>query len=311
MAKLKIQHTYTSPGYSDGSTRHVDKYVNPTLLDGNGIYNAGGDNEGGVGGFTGQAAPSILTRVKVRSASATTGSIIAQKGAHKFQISDENTIQDESIVAGQEYRISSVSGTNWTQFGAGPNANTNDVFTAKIAGASAVVNNGTVQNVGTCTLVNLFTPTAANTMSVFCTVAEINDPTTANIGTGTISGYTNRTAAYLTWTSGTGSLFKVGQTVNFINTNLTGTFTVGAVNSATNLTIVTSGSAQTISSNVADSSTVTFLASKISNKYVWDFLNGGTPESSTTGGFTGANNPNRFRYWFSSPTGTFVKVESA
>jgi hypothetical protein len=310
MAKLKIQHTRTGgAGYEAGATIVVDSYANNQKLDSAGTASSSGNYEGGVGGFTTQTIPTIQPTVKVRGETATSGSILAQKGAHKFLVSDENTVQDESIVAGQEYRISSVSGTDWSQFGAGSNANTNDIFTATINGSAATVDDGTVQNVSTCTLVNLTTPTDANTMSILCTAATFTDGTIANIGAGTISGYTNRTAAYLTWTTGAGSLFKVGQTVNFTNSNVSGSFTVGEINTTTNLTIVTSTD-QTFASN-ASAGTVTFLASKISNKYVWDFLSDGEPHSSSGGGFTGANNPNRYRYWFSSPSDVFVQVANA
>ena len=303
MAKLKITKTYTNP---DSTTQMVDRYTMPTQI-------PAGTYVGGTGGFTSQTGRQIQPTVKVRSATATTGSIITQKGAHKFQVSDENTVQDESIVAGQEYRISSVSGTNWTQFGAGPNANTNDIFTAMISGASAVVDDGTVQNVGTCTLVNLVTPTAANTMSILCTAANVSNANVANIGTGILSGYTNRTSAYITWNAGDvvggTANFEVGQTINLLNSGVTGTVTLIAINSSSNVAVAL-GSTQTVSANTTGF-TSTFLASKISNKYVWDFLNGGTAESSSTGGFTGANNPNRFRYHLAAPTDTFVQVAYA
>jgi hypothetical protein len=309
MAKFKIQKTRTGgAGAEGGATIVVDSYANNQKLDSAGAASNSGTHEGGVGGYTSQTIATVQPTVKIRSASATSGSIIAQKGAHKFQVSDETVIQDEDIVAGQEYRISSVSGTNWSQFGAGPNANTNDVFTAAINGSAAVVDNGTVQNVAVCSLVNLVTPTAANTMSIFCTAATFDDGTIANIGTGTISGYTNRTAAYLTWTSGSGSLFKVGQTVNFADSDVTGTFTIGEINTSTNLTIVTSTD-QTFAGNTS-AGTITFLASKISNKYVWDFLSDGQAQSGG-GGYTGANNPNRYRYWFDNPSDVFVQVQSA
>lgn len=302
MAKLKIQKT-------NGSIV-VDSYANNQKLTSAGVASGVGTHEGGVGGFTSQTIATVQPTVKVRTADATTGSIIAQKGAHKFQVSDENTLQDEEIVAGQEYRISSVSGTNWAQFGAGANANTNDVFTAKIAGSAAVVDDGTVQNVAVCTLVNLVTPTAANTMSIVCTAANVSNANIANIGaTGS-----NRTTAFLTWNAGDvvggTSNFKVGQTINLINSNVTGNLTITTINSATNLT-VTTDTTQTIPVGNTSAFTATFQASKISNKYVWDFLNGGTAESSTTGGFTGSTNPNRFRYWFGEPSDTFVKVKSA
>ena len=66
---------------------------------------------GGVGGLTSLSGNQIQPTVKIGSASAASGSIIAQKGAHKFRVTD---------------------GTN----------------------------------TGTCTLVNLATPTVVNTMSI-------------------------------------------------------------------------------------------------------------------------------------------------
>lgn len=316
MAKLKIQKTFTNPVGSGqasvfGSTQAVDSYANNQKLTSAGVASGVGTHEGGIGGYTSQTIATIQPTVKVRTADATTGSIIAQKGAHKFQVSDEATIQDEDIVAGQEYRISSVSGTNWAQFGAGANANTNDIFTAKIAGSAAVVNDGTVQNVAVCTLVNLVTPTAANTMSILCTAANVSNANVANIGaTGD-----NRTTAYLTWNAGDveggTSNFKVGQTINLINGDLTGNVTISAINSAANLTITTDDN-QTISANTTGF-TATFMASKISNKYVWDFLGATTSVSSpdTQSFYSNDYNPNRFRYWFGEPSDTFIKVASA
>lgn len=300
MAKFKIQKT-------NGSIV-VDSYANNQTLDSSGNASGAGTHEGGVGGYTSQTIPTIQPTVKVRSASATVGSIIFQKGAHKFQVADENTVADDAVTVGNEYRISSVgTTTNWTAMGAGPNANTNDVFTALAVGAG----DGEVQNVSTCTLVNLVTPTAANTMSILCTAANVVNANIANIGAN-IS--TNRVTAYLTWNSGDvvggTNNFKVGQTINLINSNVTGNLTITTINSTSNLT-VTTDTAQTIPVANTSAFTSTFLASKISNKYVWDFLNSGTPESSTTGGFTGANNPNRFRYWFGEPSNTFVKVANA
>lgn len=305
MAKLKIAKA--TPNIP---LQYNDLHVGPQLLDGNGNPSDSGSYRGGTGGDIDRVT-AIKPQVKIRSASVTNGSILFQKGAHKFLVTDENTIQDEDIVAGQQYMITSVSGTNWTQFGADATAAYGDVFTAKINGSAAVVDNGTVQNVGICTLVNEVSPSSANTMAIYCTVADITDGVVANIGTGTINGYTNRTAAYLTWTTGSGSLFKVGQTVNLTDSNASGTFTVGAINTTTNLTIVTS-SDQTFASN-ATAATVTFQASKISNNYVWDFLSDGQAQSGG-GGFTGANNPNRYRYWLdytTGPTDTFVLVMSS
>ena len=101
MGKLKIQQT-------SGGIVH-DRYVSPTLI---------GDNHiGGVGGNTNQAASTIQPTVKIGSNSAASGYIIAQKGAHKFRVTDGS-------------------------------------------------------HTGICTLVNLATPTAANTMSIIVTKSD-------------------------------------------------------------------------------------------------------------------------------------------
>ena len=161
MAKLKIQKTYTGgSGYQAGASIVVDSYANNQKLAANGVASSTGTYEGGVGGYTSQTIATIQPTVKVRSATATTGSIIAQKGAHKFLVAKAADIQDENIIAGNTYMISDPSNTDWTQFGAGPNAAQGDIFTATINGSAAVVDNGTVWDVGVCVLSNTGSPTA-------------------------------------------------------------------------------------------------------------------------------------------------------
>ena len=99
------------------------------------------------------------------------GRLLRQKGAHKFLVAKASDIQDEDIVAGNTYMINDPSGTNWTQFGAGPNAATGDIFTAKINGSAAVVDNGTVWDVGQCVLSNTGSP-AAGYMSIEFSVGD-------------------------------------------------------------------------------------------------------------------------------------------
>jgi hypothetical protein len=183
----------------------------------------------------------------------------------------------------------------------------NEYFTAIAVGAGT----GTVQNVGECTLVNLRTPTAANTMSILCTAANVSNANIANIGaTGN-----NRTTAYVTWNAGDIQLggnanFKVGQTIRFLNSNITGGGgTIASINSTGNLTVTVS--AQTVPVGNTSGFVSTFMASKISNKYVWDFLDDGYPNSGGMNGFTGTDNPNRFRYHLAAPTDTFVQVAYA
>ena len=74
MAKLKIQQT------NSVTSQAVDSYASSILI--------GGNHVGGVGGLTSQSIATILPRVKVGSASNADGSILAQKGASKFQVTD-------------------------------------------------------------------------------------------------------------------------------------------------------------------------------------------------------------------------------
>jgi hypothetical protein len=99
------------------------------------------------------------------------GRILRQKGAHKFLVARAVNIQDEDIVAGNTYMIANASNTNWTQFGAGPNAAVGDIFTAKINGSAAVVDNGYVWDVGQCVLSNTASPTAGY-MSIAFSVGD-------------------------------------------------------------------------------------------------------------------------------------------
>ena len=99
------------------------------------------------------------------------GRILRQKGSHKFLVAKASDIQDENIVAGNTYMINDPSGTNWVQFGAGPNAATGDIFTATINGSAATVDNGTVWDVGQCVLSNTDQP-AAGYMSIAFSVGD-------------------------------------------------------------------------------------------------------------------------------------------
>ena len=77
-------------------------------------------------------------------------------------------------------------------------------------------------------------------MSIICTACNINNANVANIGANTAN---NRTTAYITWNTGdvatTSNNFKVGQTINLTNGNLTGNLTLTTINSSTNITVTT------------------------------------------------------------------------
>ena len=152
----------TDPVYNSANTLDATQYL------------------GVVGGFQeGQGSvtnPYISCTVNiVRNSGTSTGSgsgrILRQKGAHKFLVAKAADIQDENIVAGNTYMINDPSGTNWAQFGASPNAAQGDIFTATINGTDAVVDNGTVWDVGQCVLANTGSPTAGY-MSVAYSVGD-------------------------------------------------------------------------------------------------------------------------------------------
>jgi hypothetical protein len=93
-------------------------------------------------------------------------SIVRQKGSRTFLVvANNNSIQDESIAAGQAYMINSVSNTDWAALGADPTAARYDIFTAKVSG-HGLTTNGTVWAVGTCILVDDSNPDGINQMSV-------------------------------------------------------------------------------------------------------------------------------------------------
>ena len=94
------------------------------------------------------------------------GSIVRQKGSRRFLVAGtSDTIQDESIAAGQAYMIGSVGNTDWAALGADATAGLYDIFTATKDG-TGLTTDGYVYPVATCLLVNLNSPTQTNTMSV-------------------------------------------------------------------------------------------------------------------------------------------------
>ena len=124
------------------------------------------------------------------------GYVLRQKGKRKYLVADATTLQDEDIVAGQAYRITAVSGTNWQQFGAGPDAANGKIFTATINGNAAVVDNGTVNLVGVCKTANLAnTALTVNTVNLQAT----KDPS----GTVYLDSLTSKHAIDFTAAAGT------------------------------------------------------------------------------------------------------------
>lgn len=231
MAKLKIKNT-------DNSGQVHDSFTSPTLINGNHI--------GGVGGLTSQAGLQIKPTVFVTGGSALPGSILSQKGAHKFRVSD-----------------------------------------------------GTLT--GQCKLVNS-TTLAAGQMNLWANVCII--PGAFLASANVVGGATSTT---INWSAGT--------TIGPLATPRVGDYIVGfagqsgnisssaygvqvtAVNSATQVTIATSGNVASTSSSPTLANTMT-LVSRIDNKFIHDFISDGQLDSTggTTTYYTNGFNPTKFRY---------------
>jgi hypothetical protein len=163
---------------------------------------------------------------------------------------------------------------------------------------------------GVCTLVNSPNPTAGQ-MNILVTL----NTGTASVAAANVAG--GATSTYVTWGSTPTGVYATPRVGDYIIgfAGTAGVARVTAINSASNVTIATSG-------NVAAQNSVTGVttntyASKITNKYVYDFTSDGHPDS-TSGPATflnnGGFNPNKYRYVLSSsagPNATFVKVQSA
>ena len=191
-------------------------------------------------------------------------------------------------------------------------ATTGNILFQKGSHKFRVSDNANPNNIGTCTLVNLPTPTVPNTMSI-----QVN---TASLGGANANAYVSSgasTSAYITYNTANLNAYSsptVGQFV--FGTGATGNVTVTAINatvgSVANIT-VTYASQTFANLTYLTNTTIStgFMASRITNKYVWDFGSDGSLNDNISGGF----NPNRYRYHLSAPTaattGQFVQVASA
>lgn len=92
------------------------------------------------------------------------GYIIRQKGAHKYLVASAGAVNDEEMVVGASYRITSLDTTNWQQMGAPVGAVVGTIFTCTALCADP--QNGTGNLVGQCVLTSDLTPSAAGTMSI-------------------------------------------------------------------------------------------------------------------------------------------------
>lgn len=92
------------------------------------------------------------------------GYIIRQKGAHKYLVASSAAVEDEEMVVGATYRITTLDTTNWQQMGAPAGAQVGTIFTCTAVCASP--QNGAGNLVGQCVLTSDLTPSDAGTMSI-------------------------------------------------------------------------------------------------------------------------------------------------
>ena len=126
-----------------------------------------GDYLGVVGGISTSAASATNPRVRVAvnialpsgsGAGAADGSIIRQKGAHKYLVVDTTSVADEDMVVGAAYQITALGTTNWVACGAPVGAIVGTIFTCTAVGAGS----GTANLVGVCILSDAANPTVGN-----------------------------------------------------------------------------------------------------------------------------------------------------
>ena len=163
---LKIQKYSTGSG-NGGAAVAVDQayppFTSPSSLDLNTVVLPTPTTTslwmGVVGGQRGGAVsatyPVVEVQVNIAKPDGTgfgahNGTIIRQKGSHKFLVLDSTTIQDEAIILGAAYRIATLGTTNWQSFGAPVGAIVGTIFTATAAGSNS--GTGTVNAVGQCVL---------------------------------------------------------------------------------------------------------------------------------------------------------------
>jgi hypothetical protein len=250
MAKLKITKTITSTYGGLNAGQIVDAYINQDTIDSARI--------GGTGGLTSQTGKQIQPQVYITGGSSLAGSVLAQKGAHKFQVTD-------GTLTGKCTLVNS------------PNLN---------AGQMNI-------------LINLSTLTTANVAA-------------ANVNTGATSTYMTYTVSTVV---GPVSAPRVGDYIIGFTGNAA-VAQVTAINATVagvgNVTIATSGN---VASQTGVTATDSTYASRITNKFVYDFNSDSYAidgEIGTTSSYYTSNyNPVKYRYRLAAPDSIFVQVQSA
>jgi hypothetical protein len=161
-----------------------------------------------------------------------------------------------------------------------------------------------LSNKGVCTLVNSPNPTAGQ-MNILLTLSI----GAANVAAANIAGNATSTTVTIDTRStlvGPVTFPRVGDYVSWTSpsANIASFTQVTAVSGTSSFTIGTTGNVP-----AAPGTTVSLCtyASRITNKYVYDYSSDGSLSDSIAGGY----NYNKFRYHLATPDGTFIQVQYA
>jgi len=159
---------------------------------------------------------------------------------------------------------------------------------------------------GTCALVNSPNPTAGQ-MNVLLTL----NSATASIAAANVAGGATSTTVTLSSVTGPVALPRVGDWLSWTSpsANISNFVQVTGVNGST----ITIGASGNVAAASGVSVTTNTYASKINNKYVWDWTSDGQKDSTsgTVTFMTSGYNPNRYRYHLAAPDATFIQVQYA
>ena len=172
--------------------------------------------------------------------------IITQKGATKYLVSGEDSVNAGSFTPGFSYQITALGNTNWTAIGAGVNPQVGQVFTATGAGSGS----GTASDAGQCVL----TPSG--------TISSGQMNMTFNVDGGT--AYATRLTNKYIWDNTAAPTGPVRYAVNFFVAGETTPVTLGSVAVANtagwftaNATTFTTGQIVTVSGTLTGNATIT------------------------------------------------------
>ena len=132
------------------------------------------------------AYPTVKVRVYITGQAEADGYIIRQKGSHKYLVGSTTSVNDEDMVAGYSYVITSLGSTDWQACGAPIGAAVGSIFTATAAGSGT----GTVNQVGVCVLTSDLSP-SEGLMSISYFLNDSTEVAVSKLTNKFLSNWTN------------------------------------------------------------------------------------------------------------------------